>query len=92
MYVCMYRRKYGHEFRHATQAENQSKEGLTAVCAQCIRKEGPRRLKKKTKGACSSAYVCYYRARVYFTCEDIGIFKLTPLPSGHGQPGKKKAK
>ncbi len=26
MYVCMYRRKYGHEFRHATQAEiNQRK-------------------------------------------------------------------
>ena len=21
MYVCMYRRKYGHEFAHATQAE-----------------------------------------------------------------------
>jgi len=76
MYVCMYRRKYGHEFAHATQAENQSKEGLTAVCAQWMRSEGPRRWKKKTKGACSSAYVCYYRACVYFTCEDIGMFKL----------------
>ena len=33
MYVCMYRRKYGHEFRHATQRKSIEERVNGGVCA-----------------------------------------------------------
>ena len=76
MYVCMYRRKYGHEFRHATQAENNRRKGSRLYVRNVYAKRVLAGGRRKQTGACSSAYVCYCRACVYFICEDNGMFKL----------------
>jgi len=72
MYVCMYRRKYGHEFRHATQAEINRRQGSRLCVRNVYAKRvlaGGRR-KQKARGV---RRMCVIIARVCILLVKISV-------------------